>query len=85
MLCLDFISIKARPGSFEATVSAVTQLVERAFAAWISVAGAGVFLLALIMAAFQLISFLQLFYVYVSITAITLLLGFLLYVARRNI
>lgn len=85
MLCLDFLSVKARPGSFETTVSALAQFVERVFAAWISVAAAGVFLVALIMATFQIISFLQLFYVYAGITAITLLLAFLLYVARRNI
>jgi hypothetical protein len=85
MLCLDFLSIKARTGSFETTVSALTHVVERAFVAWISVAAAGVFLVALIMAIFQLISFMQLLYVYAGITAITLMLGFLLYIARRNI
>jgi hypothetical protein len=59
--------------------------VERAFVAWISVAAAGVFLVALILAIFQLISFMQLLSVYAGITAITLMLGFLLYIARRNI
>ncbi len=85
MLCLDFLSIKARSGSFETTVSALVRLVERAFAAWISFAAASVFLIALIMAIFQLISFMQLFHVYAGITAVTLLLGFLLYLSRRHI
>jgi hypothetical protein len=84
MLCLDFLSIKARTGSYETTVSTLALLVQHVFATWISFAAAGVFLAALTMAIFQLISVLQLFYVYAGITAITLLLAFLLYFARRN-
>ena len=85
MVCLDFISVKARSGPLEATVSALGQFAERLFLAWIGFAAAGVFLISLFLVALQLISFWHLFYVYLGMSIITLVLAGMLYFARRDL
>lgn len=51
---------------------------------WIAGGAAIVFLLALVLALLRVISLMQLFYIYASISATTILLGFLLYRTRRE-
>jgi hypothetical protein len=67
------------PGEWRSRHAAQLQTL---FRGWIAAGAAIIFLLALALSALQLINLMQLFYVYAGITAATLFLGFLLYLAR---
>ncbi len=83
MIYLDFFATKSRFGSVEATGSKLAIFLEGLFLAWISAFAAFFFLAALILAAFQIISLVQLFAVYAMITGLTILLAGALYLSRQ--
>lgn len=85
MVSLDFFAIKAGEFLIPKTHTRPVLLIERLFFLWISALAAMVFLLALGLTLVQLISFMQLLYLYAGIMAVTLLLAGALYFARRNL
>jgi hypothetical protein len=84
MDCLGFFSTKLSVGPAETVSSRFTLILERLFFMWISAAAALTFLGTLVLTLFQIISLMQLFYVYVAITIFTLLLAGLLYISRQH-
>jgi hypothetical protein len=84
MTISDLLTIKTRIIALPATESALAGIVERLFFVWISGVAALIFIGALMLAAFGVIGWMQLFYVYAAVTVITLLLAGLLYLARRD-
>ena len=83
MLCLDLFSIKLRLSPVEAVESRFSLFFERLFFLWISAVAALTFLFSILLAVFQIISLVQLLYVYAAITALTLLFAGLLYMSRQ--
>jgi uncharacterized membrane protein YuzA (DUF378 family) len=83
MVSLDYTSIRARTYPTPTISSQFAGVLERLFLAWITAIAALVFLFSLVLAVFQVISLMQLFYVYVGIAGITLALAGALYCARR--
>jgi hypothetical protein len=83
MVSLDYTSLRARTYPTPTISTQFAGVLERLFLAWISAIAALVFLVSMLLAAFQVISLMQLFYIYVAIGGITLALAAALYCARR--
>lgn len=83
MNCLDFFSAKLRFSPIETTESKLALFFERLFFMWISAFAALTFLFSILLSVLQIISLVQLFYVYGAITLVTLVLASLLYVSRQ--
>lgn len=62
----------------------MAEYMERLFTLWISAFAAFVFLIALILACFNVINWLSVAYVYGGISVVTLVLAALLYISRRK-
>ncbi len=84
MFCTDYLSLKSSADLLSGTESRLAAILERLFLAWIGGVAALAFFIGLALALSRMITVVQLFYVYGSITVITLGLAFLLFVARRN-
>jgi hypothetical protein len=85
MVSLDYTTLRARLNPVKAKNPNLTLLLERLFLAWVTAVAALVFLFSIALAAFGLISLMQLFYIYVSISLVTIALATALYLARRNL
>ena len=85
MVSLDYASLRARIYPVQARKYDVALILERLFFAWIIAFAALVFLFSLVLAASQLITLMQLFYVYAGISVVTLALAAALYCARRDL
>jgi hypothetical protein len=85
MVSLDYTTLRARLNPVKARNPNLTLLLERLFLAWVTAVAALIFLFSIALTAFGLISLMQLFYIYVSITLITLALAAALYCARRDL
>jgi uncharacterized membrane protein len=85
MVSLDYTTLRAKLYPAKAKSPNLALLLERLFLAWISAVAALIFLFSIVLAAFGLMSLMQLFYTYVSISLITIALASALYCARRNL
>jgi hypothetical protein len=83
MLHFDFTATKSRILPLADIEIGLASALERLFSAWIGAIAALIFLTALVLALFRIMSWMELFYVYAGISGITLLLAGLLYLSRR--
>lgn len=73
-----------KTGSRGKTSSSRAAHLEALLRVWIAAGAAMVFLLAIVLTVAQVLSLMQLFYVYAGITVTTFLLGLMLYLARSK-
>jgi len=84
MLDLDYWSYRTGIHAGRLIKSRMAAIFERILFAWIWAAAALTFLVAIILALFDIITLWQLLYIYLAINGVTFLIALIVYLARRD-
>lgn len=84
MVDLDYWSYRTGFHASRPIRSRIAAIFERILFAWIWAAAALTFLVAIILAVFDIITLWQLLYIYLAINVVTLLIALVVYLAKRD-